>query len=165
MPHVTIEYSSNVAEVVDIDELVGAVHDAALTTGIAAIDALRTRAIARTHYAIGDRAPDNGFVAIVARLGAGRSEDDQRTMVDALMDALERTLGDARSTMMLSVEYQEIDPARRVNRNHLRSVIAERTGRSRSDPFRDPAPSRPSSSGGRSGQGRSGVRSPDGEEE
>lgn len=126
MPHLIIEHSANIADYVDIDELVGALHDAALATGTASIDALRTRAASREHYAIGDRDPDNGFVAVVARLGAGRSDADQRIFVDALMEALEHALGDSRANMMLSVEYQEIDPDRRVNRNHLRPLITAR---------------------------------------
>jgi 5-carboxymethyl-2-hydroxymuconate isomerase len=127
MPHLTIEYSANVADHVDIDHLVGVLHDAALATGIAALDALRTRAVRRDHYAIADRHPDNAFVAVTARLGAGRSDDDQQRLLDALMTALDTTVGAAGRTMMLSVEYQEIEPTRRINRNHLRELVRERT--------------------------------------
>ena len=126
MPHLVIEYSANVADVADIGGLVDAVHSAALATGVAAPDALRTRAALREHYAIGDRHPDNMFVALTARLGAGRSDDDKAQFVRALMDALTDYLGEATAAMMLSVEYQEIDPAWRINENHLRAVIAER---------------------------------------
>lgn len=130
MPHLTIEFSANVCSScggpVDVDALVDRLHDAALATGIAPLDALRTRAVGRTHYAIGDRHPDNMFVAVNVRLGAGRSDDERRRLVDALVDALDDQVGDARRTMMLSVELQEIDPAFRVNRNHLRALIDER---------------------------------------
>jgi 5-carboxymethyl-2-hydroxymuconate isomerase len=136
MPHLILEYSVNVADVADIDGLVDAVHSAALATGVAAADALRTRAAAREHYAIGDRHPDNMFVALTARLGAGRSDADKAKFVRALMDALTDYLGDATATMMLSVEYQEIDPAWRINENHLRTVIAERTSPQRTSPQR-----------------------------
>jgi 5-carboxymethyl-2-hydroxymuconate isomerase len=136
MPHLIIEYSGNVAGVADIDGLVDAVHSAALATGIAPLDALRTRAAAREHYAIGDRHPDNMFVALTARLGAGRSDDDKAAFLRALMDALTDHLGAATANMMLSVEYQEIDPAWRINENHLRAVIAERTGPSPTGPSR-----------------------------
>ena len=126
MPHLIIEHSANVAESIDVTALVDVLHDAALATGIAPLDALRTRAVARDHYAIGDRHPDNAFVAVTARFGAGRCDDDKLRLVEALMTALDDALGDARRTMMLSVEYQEIDPEFRINRNHLRSTIAER---------------------------------------
>lgn len=127
MPHLIIEHSSNVADLVDIDTLVVALHDAALATGIAPLDALRTRAAERRHYAIADRHPDNAFVAVTARLGAGRTDDEQRTLIDALIAALDHTLGPAQRHVMLSVELQEIDPDRRVNKNNLRSIVAERS--------------------------------------
>lgn len=127
MPHLTIEYSANVADLVDIDDLVSNLHDAAIDTGIAALDALRTRAVRREHYAIADRHPDNAFIAVTARLGAGRSDDDQQRLLGELMAALDDTLGAAASTVMLSVELQEIDPSRRLNRNHLRELVRERS--------------------------------------
>ena len=127
MPHLIIEHSSNVADLVDIDALVVAVHDAALATGIAPLDALRTRAAERRHYAIADRHPDNAFIAVTARLGAGRTDVEQRTLIDALMAALDHTLGPAQRHVMLSVEFQEINPDRRVNKNNLRSIVAERS--------------------------------------
>ena len=126
MPHLVIEHSDNVAELVDIAALVDAMHDAALATGIAPLDALRTRAVGRQHYAIADRDPENAFIAVTARLGAGRSHAEKRTLLDALMAALEQTLGDAQRNVMFSVEFQEIDPDFRINKNNLRSVIAER---------------------------------------
>lgn len=126
MPHLVIEHSDNVAELVDIAALVDALHDAALATGIAPLDALRTRAVGRQHYAIADRDPENAFIAVTARLGAGRSHAEKRTLLDALIAALEKTLGDAQRNVMFSVEFQEIDPDFRINKNNLRSVIAER---------------------------------------
>lgn len=126
MPHLIIEHSANVADRVDIAELVEVLHAAALGTGLAPLDALRTRAVAREHYAIADRHPDNAFVAVTARLGAGRSDDDKHRFVTTVMGALDEHLGEARRTMMLSVEYQEIDPELRENRNHLRTVVAAR---------------------------------------
>lgn len=124
MPHVIVEYSANLRA--DVGALVDALHDAALDTGIADVDALRTRAAVREHYAIGDRHAENTFVAVVARLGAGRSDDDRRRLLAALMAALERSLGAAVDTAMLSVEVQEIDPDLRLNHNHVRPRIAAR---------------------------------------
>lgn len=126
MPHLILEYSANVAEVADITELVAALHAAALGTGVAALDALRTRAVCRDVYAVGDQHPNNGFVAVTARLGAGRSDVDKQRLIEALMMALSDELGAAQSNLMLSVEYQEIDPTFRINKNNLRSVIAGR---------------------------------------
>ena len=131
MPHLTIEFSSNVCSScggpIDIDALVDVLHDAALATGIAPLDALRTRAARRDEYAVADRHPANAFIAVTARLGAGRSDDDKQRFVAALAQALDTHLGDAQTHMMLSVEYQEIDPAMRINKNNVRPLIAART--------------------------------------
>ncbi len=130
MPHLIIEYSANVADShggsVHVPALVDALHRAALDTGIAPLDALRTRAVGREHYAIADLEPDNMFISVTARLGAGRTDDEKRHFVEALMIALDDFLGSTQRTIMLSVEYQEIDPAFRLNKNNLRPLVAER---------------------------------------
>lgn len=130
MPHVIIEFSANVCSTqrgpVDIDGLVDAVHDAALETGIASAEALRTRAVGRMHVAIGDRHPDNGFIAVTARIGPGRSDEEKTALAAALIDAVEAFVGEDVATMMLSVEVQEIDARFRINRNHARAAIAAR---------------------------------------
>lgn len=130
MPHLIIEYSANVADShggpVEVAALVDALHRAALETGIASLDALRTRAVGREHYAIADLEPDNMFIAVTARLGAGRTDNEKRRFVESLMAALDEFLGSAQRTIMLSVEYQEIDPASRLNKNNLRPLVAER---------------------------------------
>lgn len=131
MPHVIVEFSDNVSSVaggpVDVSAMVAALHDAALATGTAALDALRTRAVPRECFAIADRHPDNMFIAVTARLGAGRPLDERQRFVAALMAALESFLGDAQRTMMLSVECQEIDPAQRINHNNVRPLVAQRS--------------------------------------
>ena len=127
MAHQTIEYSANLADNVDIGELVTTLHAAALETGVVRVDALRTRAVRRDHYAVGDADAANAFVSVVLRLGPGREPAEKHELLDAVLTALEGALGDAATTCMVSVECQEIDAEFRVNRNHLRHLIGERT--------------------------------------
>ena len=123
MPHLIVEHSANVEHV---PHLLRATHQAVLDTGIAAVDALRTRAAKRDEYVIGDGHPDNAFIAVTLRIGPGRSSADKQILIDSLMTAIEDAAGSAREHMMLSVEIQEIDPTMRLNHNHLRASIAER---------------------------------------
>ena len=123
MPHLIIEHSANVD---DVSRIVEGTHAATLATGIAAVDALRTRAAKREEYLIGDGHADNAFVAATLRLGPGRSDADKQTLIDAVMAAIDDAVGDARNHMMLSVEIQEIDPTMRLIRNYLRTAIAAR---------------------------------------
>ncbi len=126
MAHVIVEHSANLSDVVDVQDLLRRIHRAVLDTGVAELDALRTRGESRSMYVLADDDPDNMFVAVTARFGAGRSPEDKQRVIEAVLEALVGTLGDGQRTALLSVEYQDIDPALRVNRNNLRAVIASR---------------------------------------
>lgn len=121
MPHVILDCSANIASVIDVDGLVADVHAAALATGVAAADALRTRAHLADSSVVADGDSSNMFVAATARLGPGRTRAEQRALVEAIADAIDGRFGAERATLMVSVECQEIDPDRRINRNHLRA--------------------------------------------
>ena len=130
MPHIIIEYSTNLAELTDIDALVAAVHQAALDDGLPALEALRTRAAPREHYRIADGDPAYGFVAVTARIGPGRDPRAVERFLTRLMDTVDETLapllGD--HPVALSAEIQLIDPALRLNRNHIRSRLTRPDG-------------------------------------
>jgi len=128
VPHIVIEYSANIAESHDIDALVGAVHSAALDHGLAAPDALRTRAEERKHYRVADAHPANAFVAIAVRIGPGRTAEDKTSFITAVLDAAEANISDRTTVnpgdalaIAWSIELHEIDPNHRINRNHVRT--------------------------------------------
>ncbi len=125
MPHLTLEYSANVAEHHDIDALVDTIHQAALNHGLAAVAGLRTRAAMRHHYAVADGDPANAFIAIVARIGPGRSIEQRQSFIVALLDAAEARLASEAGplTIAWSMEVTELDPDFRVNRNRVKERI------------------------------------------
>jgi len=124
MPHITVEYSVNVCEIVDIDELLKAVHAGVLETGAAALSALRTRAVSRDEYVIADGHVDNMFIAVVARL-APRPHDERQVLLNAIVEAIDGFVGEEGQRLMISVELQQIDPEMRVNKNYLRAVMEQ----------------------------------------
>ena len=128
MPHITIEHSANIAELVDVDALVATVHAAALRDGLPALEGLRTRAVARDRYLIADADPSYGFVALTARVGPGRSEAEIERFLKNLADAVDEALVPLwpQHPVALSVEVQLIDPRLRINRNRVRSRLVER---------------------------------------
>jgi len=128
LPHITIEYSANLAEHHDIQSLVGVVHAAALAHGLPPADGLRTRAVAREHYEIADGSDDLAYVAIAVRIGPGREAHAKRTFIEQLLDAAAHHLARTDSPLAIawSIELQEIDPNFRINRNHVRTRLAER---------------------------------------
>ena len=130
MPHITIEYSSNVAAHHDIDALVGEVHDAALAHGLPPIDALRTRAAVRDHYRIADGHPHHAFIAIAARIAPGRDEEAKTSFIETVLAAAENQIAAAGGPLAVawSIELIEIDDRFRINRNYVRTRIQKISG-------------------------------------
>lgn len=128
MPHITIEYSANVADHHDVDALVAAVHAASLAHGLPPADGMRTRAARRDHYVVADGSDDLGFVALAVRIGPGRDAAAKSSYIEAVLDAAEAQLDSEQSPLaiMWSIELNEIDPAFRINRNHVRTRLGER---------------------------------------
>ena len=125
MPHIIIEHSANVADLTDMDALVAAVHQAALDDGLPALDALRTRAAPRDHYRIADGDPAYGFVSLTARIGPGREPAAVQRLLNRLVDTVDEVLAPLQTDhpVAISAEVQLIDPAMRINRNHVRSHL------------------------------------------
>ena len=126
MPHITIEYSANLAEHHDIDRLIDAVHATALATGVPALAALRTRAMPREHYRIADGNPENLFVAVIARIRDGRPDEVKQAFMERLMETLSTELAPVSESypLAISLEVQEIDPKWSMRQNNLHERLA-----------------------------------------
>ena len=111
MPHITLEYSANLAGKTDIQAAVDAVHRAVLTSGLFEVGAVRVRAYESAAYAIADRNPDNGFVHLCLRMGAGRGVEDKRAAGEVIYRAMLEQFSEllAQPYFALSFEICEID--------------------------------------------------------
>lgn len=128
MPHLLLEYSTNLPPRLDPQRLVNRLHAAALATGAFEIGALRTRAAARDCYRIADGHPDNAFVAGVLRVGHGRDAETRHRLGEAIFSAMCEELTPLLETLPIGVsfEVQEIDPAFSFKRNTLHEFVARR---------------------------------------
>ncbi len=113
MPHLTIEYSANLAAVADLDVVCRALHRAMLDTGLFELGAVRVRALAAAHYAVADLLPENAFAALVLRMGAGRSSDDKAKVGAHVFAEASKAFAPLFATphFALTLEIIEIDPA------------------------------------------------------
>ncbi len=112
MPHLIIEYSSNLRESLKPERFVQAVHRAAMETGEFAPSALlRTRASERTCYIVGDGQPDNGFIHIVLRIRPGRDRETKRKLGESVFSVVCDYLKPVFDSRLLGLtfEIQEID--------------------------------------------------------
>lgn len=128
MPHLIVEYSSNLQSRVDRQALVQEVHRAGLETGVFPIGGIRVRLHEIAHYAIADNHPDNGFIHIQMRIGEGRDAQTRRRAAQAVFDHLAEYLEPVfqASPFGLSVELCEIDGETSFKKNNMHEYVARR---------------------------------------
>ena len=129
MPHLTVEYSKNLADNVAIDAMLQVLHEAAANIEALPVGGLRSRAVAREHYRIADGHPDNAFVNLLLRLAPTRPFDVRKeigeTLFQVLCDYLEPTY--ASTPLAISFEIQEMGAELRWKQNNLRDYMAKRS--------------------------------------
>lgn len=104
MPHLIIEYAQELADPDQVPPMLDAVHDAALATGLFDEHHIRTRAIPIAYYRTGTgKAP---FIHAQLRIHSGRSEDQKRTLSNAVLDAIRGQNWPART---ITVEVVDMD--------------------------------------------------------
>ncbi|WP_458756784.1 5-carboxymethyl-2-hydroxymuconate Delta-isomerase [Afipia sp. TerB] len=126
MPHFTIEYSSNLDSLVDMQTVVETVRAAAVETGIFPLGGIRVRAIRCEHYAIADGRPGLGFLDMVLRLGEGRDLATRKAAGETIFQALSRHLDPvfAASPFALSFDMQINDKETSWKRNNIHDLLA-----------------------------------------
>jgi 5-carboxymethyl-2-hydroxymuconate isomerase len=130
VPHVIVEYSTNLESDVSPRELIERVHAAVISTGVFPIGGVRTRAEPRALFAVADSKPDNAFVAVLIRVGRGRDEATRKRVSETVLAALVEETAHAFATrgLSLSVEIQEIDEAGASRKNNLHERLKGRGG-------------------------------------
>jgi 5-carboxymethyl-2-hydroxymuconate isomerase len=133
MPHIIVEYSSNLRESLRPELFIKEVHNAAVRTGAFADNTLRTRASERTCYRVGDGNPENGFVHIVMRIRPGRGREEKLKLGESVFSvvcAYLKPIFDSRP-LGLTYEIQEIETDFRFLKSNLadRARVTERTSR------------------------------------
>jgi 5-carboxymethyl-2-hydroxymuconate isomerase len=125
MPHLIVEYSSNLDAGIDIRALIDAVHQAALETGVFPLGGVRTRAERRDVYKIADGHPDYGFIHVQARIGAGRPPEVRQKAAEHIFTRLKELTAAlfAKGPVGLSFEMVEMDPVGGLKLNTIHDAI------------------------------------------
>jgi 5-carboxymethyl-2-hydroxymuconate isomerase len=128
MPHITIEFSANIADTVDLAGLVEILRAAAVETGVFPPGGVRVRAHRADHATVGDGDKRFGFVAMQLRMGAGRDLATRKTAGDAIFAAASRALEPAfaAAPVALSFEIVEIAPELSWKRNTVHDALKAR---------------------------------------
>lgn len=128
MPHLIVEYSSNLDQAIDMRTIIDAVHAAALETGVFPLGGIRTRAERRDVYKIADGQPGYGFIHVQARIGSGRPADVRHKAGEHIFAGLRAAAAPliACAPIGLSLEIVEMDPVGSFKLNTIHDAIERR---------------------------------------
>ena len=130
MPHVVIECSANLDDLVDLDDVVRQLHESALSTGVFPLGGIRTRVHVVDHYRIADGNPANAFAHVEMAIGQGRDLATRRraaeTVFHALCAAMDRAA--AGRPLALSLELRELERETSFRRNNIHDRLTSAAG-------------------------------------
>ena len=112
MPHLTVDYSANLEEAVDMTAFCDCLRQAAIDTGLLPMAGVRVRAIRADHVSIADGDAQHGYIDISLRLRGGRDMDARKAATALIFKAAHDFLAPvmARRSVALSFEMRDIDP-------------------------------------------------------
>jgi 5-carboxymethyl-2-hydroxymuconate isomerase len=127
MPHITVDYSPNLAADVDIPALCDLLRRTAIDTGVLPLAGVRVRAFAATHVSIADGDAQHGFIDISLRLRGGRDLDTRKRATAQIFAAAEAFLAPvmARRSLALSFEMRDIDPELSPKTGSIRNFLPD----------------------------------------
>ncbi len=131
MPHFRIEYSRNLEAPLALSALFETLTGVAASTGIFPLAGIRCRALPRDWYRIADGHPDNGFVHVEFRVGAGRDVTVLRQAGEDLFAALREHMAEMMTDrpVALSFEISEIHPDLNFKTGNIREYMKARDKR------------------------------------
>ncbi len=128
MPHIVIEYSSNLRGRLNVEGFVKEVHNAALATGVFPLGGTITRTLEHVCYRIADADPENAFIRVTMRIRPGRTLEVKRTAGEKVFAAICDYLAPISSSAPLGIffEVQENDPDLTFGKNNLHDYVKAR---------------------------------------
>ncbi|SOE94311.1 5-carboxymethyl-2-hydroxymuconate isomerase [Burkholderia sp. D7] len=130
MPHLTLEYSANLADEERIGELCNKLAGRldAQRDGeqrVFPLGGIRVRALRCQHYCVADGRPDAAFLHANLKIGAGRSPEIRQATGDTLFALIKEHFADEFATrgLALSMEINEFSEAGTWKHNNLHARL------------------------------------------
>jgi 5-carboxymethyl-2-hydroxymuconate isomerase len=129
VPHLIVECSENVAAAVSLDDLVRALHETAIATGVFPLGGIRTRVHVCRHYRSAAGDPRHAFVHVQMRIARGRDLATRKRAGEQVFAALRDGLAALRetNTVALSLEIEEINPDTSLRFNTIHEHLQRQT--------------------------------------
>ncbi len=109
MPHIVLEYSSNLTQSVDFKRLLGALHQILGNVESFETDRIKSRSIELDHFLVG-RERDRGMVHVEVSFSPGRSESLRMELGQRLLDLLLNEVKPDGVEVSRSIEIRQFEP-------------------------------------------------------
>ncbi len=130
MPHLTIQYSANVEDSLDVGDFCREMHRAMLSTDAFPLAGMRVRAFRADYSELGDQLSQNGFIDMVLRIGEGRSAEKKQQVGELVFQSAEAFCEQVLNAphFALSLEIVEINKAYSWKKNSMHPRLVAKSG-------------------------------------
>ena len=113
MPHCILEFTDNILDRPDPDELLSSIHRMLAGTGLFTLADIKSRLVRHEHHRVGDGSPDRAFVALTVQILQGRDDATKAMLSEGLLALLSAAypLSLERLTCSITVQIAEIHRA------------------------------------------------------
>ena len=125
MPHFIAEYSANLEDSIEFQDLFEMVNHFLGGTGIFPLGGIRSRAIRMDKFRMADAKHDYAFVHMTLKVGSGRDLETRQRVATELfekIDAFFQPLKDQR-LLAISFEMTELDPVLNFKYNNIHQFL------------------------------------------
>ena len=129
MPHLTVEYSANLAGTLDAPALMEKLSAAAVATGVFNLAGIRVRCFRADDYRIADGNAENAYLHLDVRIGHGRDVETRKKAGQAIFAALCDHMAPilAARPLALSLDLGELSPDVSFKAGNIRDYLKART--------------------------------------
>ena len=109
MPHLILEYSSNIVEKEDFSDYFENAHNLLVEKISTNINACKSRAIKCNNYYLGDGNINNAFIHLTLKILSGRSEEMKTEIANALIDLTKDNFSKSLAAFNLKISIEVAD--------------------------------------------------------
>ena len=125
MPHFIAEYSANLQDSVDFQDLFQQINDFLGNTGVFPLGGIRSRAIRLDQYRVADGKHDYAFVHMTLKVGSGRDLETRQKVATELFALIEQFFLPLKAERLLAVSFEmtELDPVLNFKSNNIHQFL------------------------------------------
>lgn len=125
MPHFIAEYSENLEDCIDFQDLFEQVNTFLGGTGIFPLGGIRSRAIRLDQYRVADAKHDYAFVHMTLKVGSGRDLETRQRVATELFGIIEKFFQPLKDQRLLAISFEmtELDPVLNFKSNNIHQFL------------------------------------------